>query len=220
MIRLGDIGAKVKRLQEQLSAAGYTLSLDGVFGKNTLFAVRAFQQATGLKTDGIVGSKTKEALNSCLLALNSHPPKTEHFSIEEFISPKDDMAMAGGVPLIYWKNIQTLMERLESLRRAVGYPLVIRSGYRSPTHNRNVGGATRSQHLYGKAADIYVKDYAIRCYDLAKIIDEHEDLRVLFGGLGLGSVKNVHVDIRSVKNPKKPTTWWYTYKSWKAWSRT
>jgi hypothetical protein len=33
-------------------------------------------------------------------------------------------------------------------------PLVVTSGYRTPEHNRAVGGAPHSQHLYMRALDI------------------------------------------------------------------
>jgi hypothetical protein len=45
---------------------------------------------------------------------------------------------------------------LERLRNAVGAPLHISSGYRSPELNRAVGGAQNSQHMMGQAADVYV----------------------------------------------------------------
>jgi uncharacterized protein YcbK (DUF882 family) len=47
-----------------------------------------------------------------------------------------------------------LLDMLEEMREAWGGPLVITSGYRCPAHNRAVGGAPRSLHLSGAAADI------------------------------------------------------------------
>ena len=42
---------------------------------------------------------------------------------------------------------------LEPARFLVG-PIIVNSGYRCEEVNRMVGGAARSQHLYGQAADI------------------------------------------------------------------
>ncbi len=44
----------------------------------------------------------------------------------------------------------------QQVRSGLGRPLVINSGYRSPEHNHDVGGATFSRHIYGDAADIDV----------------------------------------------------------------
>lgn len=43
---------------------------------------------------------------------------------------------------------------LEPLRAAMGFPIVISSGYRSEPLNKAVGGATNSYHLLGRAVDI------------------------------------------------------------------
>ncbi len=51
-----------------------------------------------------------------------------------------------------------LILKLEQLRYNLGNKaVIINSGYRTPTHNKRVGGASKSQHLYGKAADIVVR---------------------------------------------------------------
>ncbi len=42
-------------------------------------------------------------------------------------------------------------DKLLALRDRLGKPLIVRSAYRSPEHNRAVGGATRSKHLDGAA---------------------------------------------------------------------
>ena len=50
-----------------------------------------------------------------------------------------------------------LVIKLEELRKQLGLPIIITSGYRCPKHNKEVGGVEDSQHLYGNAADIKVK---------------------------------------------------------------
>ena len=51
---------------------------------------------------------------------------------------------------------------LDSLRKLVGAPLHITSGYRCEKHNKEVGGSPNSAHLRGKAADILVTDSEMR----------------------------------------------------------
>ena len=57
LLKVGSTGAQVKKLQKLLS-----LTADGVFGINTLKAVKAFQSKNGLVSDGVVGSKTWDVL--------------------------------------------------------------------------------------------------------------------------------------------------------------
>jgi peptidoglycan hydrolase-like protein with peptidoglycan-binding domain len=58
-IRFGNSGPYVRRLQEKLASLGYfTGTADGVFGQDTLNAVRNFQYAHALTADGVVGTKT------------------------------------------------------------------------------------------------------------------------------------------------------------------
>jgi murein DD-endopeptidase MepM/ murein hydrolase activator NlpD len=68
VLRQGENGAEVKKLQEQLNALGFkdaqgkTLVPDADFGGKTKQAVEAFQRAHGLVDDGIVGKATFAAL--------------------------------------------------------------------------------------------------------------------------------------------------------------
>ncbi|MCL3862345.1 phage tail tip lysozyme [Actinotalea sp. K2] len=63
LIRRGDRGDAVRRLQEQLTTAGHDPGVvDGIFGQATDRAVRSFQAANGLTADGIVGPHTERAL--------------------------------------------------------------------------------------------------------------------------------------------------------------
>ena len=53
------------------------------------------------------------------------------------------------------KNLTLLVEKiLDPLREAWGGPIIVTSGYRCGKLNRAVGGATKSQHMLGQAADI------------------------------------------------------------------
>ena len=49
---------------------------------------------------------------------------------------------------------ETAINKLQQLRDALGKPLIVVSAYRSPEHNRRVGGATNSYHMKGVAFDI------------------------------------------------------------------
>ena len=79
-----------------------------------------------------------------------------------------------------------LVRRLELLRALVGRPLRIVSGFRCPTHNAAVGGARRSSHLAGEAADIE-PGYATPA----------QARSVGFRGIGSRGAWAVHVDVRS-----------------------
>ncbi|MCC5960738.1 MAG: DUF882 domain-containing protein [Natronohydrobacter sp.] len=51
------------------------------------------------------------------------------------------------------------LDKLQALRDRLGKPLIVRSAYRSPQHNRNVGGAPRSKHMDGTAFDIAMSNH-------------------------------------------------------------
>ena len=64
MLRPGAKGAAVKDLQERLTALGYwNGKADGKFGSVTRQAVFALQKAARLGRDGVVGPKTRKALD-------------------------------------------------------------------------------------------------------------------------------------------------------------
>jgi zinc D-Ala-D-Ala carboxypeptidase len=51
------------------------------------------------------------------------------------------------------------LDTLQTLRDRLGKPLIIRSAYRSPEHNRAVGGAPHSKHMDGTAFDIAMSNH-------------------------------------------------------------
>lgn len=61
-VKKGQTGNSVKWVQWELNESGYSLKVDGDFGRDTLAAVRNFQKTRKLSVDGIVGTKTRAAL--------------------------------------------------------------------------------------------------------------------------------------------------------------
>lgn len=50
------------------------------------------------------------------------------------------------------------LDKLQALRTTLGKPLLITSAYRSPEHNRRVGGAKNSYHMQGVAFDVRMEN--------------------------------------------------------------
>lgn len=87
-----------------------------------------------------------------------------------------------------------LVDILQKVRDHFGKAVTITSAFRTASHNKKVGGATYSQHLYGKAADIKVSGVAP-----SVVADYVETLMPGTGGIGRYSTFT-HVDVRKVKS--------------------
>lgn len=84
-----------------------------------------------------------------------------------------------------------LIKFLQKIRDHFGTSVTINSGYRCPTHNRNIGGASQSYHMKGKAADIVVKGHTPK-----EVAQYAESL----GMKGIGVYKTfTHIDTRPSK---------------------
>jgi uncharacterized protein YcbK (DUF882 family) len=77
---------------------------------------------------------------------------TENFSLSEF-----DCKDGSELPTALLPNVLDLADNLQILRDYLGVPISINSAYRSLEYNRKIGGATNSQHLLAKAADIVIE---------------------------------------------------------------
>jgi zinc D-Ala-D-Ala carboxypeptidase len=83
---------------------------------------------------------------------------------------------------------------LEHIRGLVGRPLVVVSGTRCQAHNKAVGGAARSRHLAGDAADLRFGVVPVATAEAAGAT-----------GIGIAGRFAVHVDTR----PGRRARWRY-----------
>lgn len=69
-LTVGDKGDAVKTLQTKLNKVGYKLTVDGIYGDNTLKAVKSFQTKykKELEVDGVAGKNTITKLNAVIAA--------------------------------------------------------------------------------------------------------------------------------------------------------
>lgn len=118
----------------------------------------------------------------------------------------DELACKDGTPYpLEWRRNHAiqLAEIFEIIRSSFdNKPIKILSAYRTLTHNRKIGGAVKSQHLFGRALDIRPPDgYSVKqVYDLCKEFTHSGGIR------GLGLYKTfVHFDVR----PKERCQFWY-----------
>jgi len=80
---------------------------------------------------------------------------------------------------------------LQKIRDHFGKAVKINSGFRTPSYNAKVGGASESQHVLGTAADIVVD--GVTPHQVAEYADQ-------IGMCGIGIYKTfTHVDVRPEK---------------------
>ena len=114
---------------------------------------------------------------------------SRHFSRREF----DCKCGRWHCPARLVKISPELIEKLEVIRIYTGGGIRINSGIRCRWYNRKIGGASRSRHLSGVAADIV--SYRMTPTDIQSLIS-----RLWPHSYGLGRYRNfTHFDVRNYK---------------------
>ena len=170
----------------------YNGKIDGKWGALSATGTREFQNDFGISVTGKCNEETDKALKHAV-AYGMPEKKTDwkeikHFKRSEF---KCKCGKCGGFPV---EPDLKLLEVMEKIRNHFNAPVIINSGVRCSTHNKNVGGATKSQHLKGTAADIKVNGVEPK-----KVAEYAETLMPNHGGIGIYGTFT-HVDVRSVKS--------------------
>lgn len=122
-------------------------------------------------------------------ASNDNSQISPHFKVSEF------KCKCGGT---HQTMLDTeLVNKLETLYKNLNCSMiVINSGYRCATHDRNVGGSGRGQHCNGTAADIMCYDKNKKPINPKRVACAAQDIG--FNGIGrINTVDSTHVDVRS-----------------------
>lgn len=115
-----------------------------------------------------------------------HGKLSEHFKASEFqCKDKTEGLLVAN----------ELVEVLEKIRNNFNAPVIINSGYRTPSWNSKVGGAPNSYHCKGMAADIVVKGHSSR--EVAKYADS-----IMKQGGVIRYTNFVHIDVREERYRK------------------
>ena len=113
---------------------------------------------------------------------------TTNFNLSEF--NKHNFTITDTI----FQNIFELAKNLQVLRDEVKKPIKITSGYRPAEHNAKIGGATKSRHITGEAADLKIEGYTPK--QVAAIIEKLIAAgKMKQGGLGIYSTW-IHYDVR------------------------
>lgn len=98
-----------------------------------------------------------------------------------------------------------LIDILCEIREHYNAPVTINSGYRCPEHNAKIGGAPKSQHVTGSAADFTVK--GVKTLDLYNYIIKTYDDRPL--GIAKRISKDPHAGFVHLDTRGKRARWTY-----------
>ena len=174
---------------------------DGIMGPMTSDALKKFQESFGLAPTGELNEDTQKALKHAvaydMFAAETDTSDAEdwwgeiqYFAREEFACKcgRYHSPYCNGYPYSIRKELVLIAERA---RKHFGQPIDIVSGLRCERHNSDSGGVYNSQHMFGEAADIYVRGVSQKT-----VLDwflSQSDVRYAYA---IDGSSNVHYDIQ------------------------
>jgi hypothetical protein len=196
------MSALVKRSQSRLRQVGFPIKVDGKTGPQTRAAIKLFQEGWAGK-----------------VRIRQHGRLSPYTQRAILWSARNGGAVGSAAPNLTWRECKSkgngwprvnrhFALAHEKLRRAYHGPVVYLSVHRDPAHNKKVGGAQYSQHVYGTAGDLAQLRLTVR---------QVRSLGVYSGiGYNRSSGKVRHVDVRHAGpnnttggSPRNPTIWEY-----------
>ena len=192
----------VEQKQCLLKYLGYYEGIvDNDWGKKSKEATEDFQNAEGLKADGVFGDATLKAAIDAVA--NNRFKKTtttttdkaepsgdfwdeiKYFNKSEFAC-KCGRRYCNGYPA---EPKEKLIRVADKIRENLGGAATVSSGVRCSQHNSNVGGVSNSRHLSGKAMDFCVAGKTAN--QVLAEVNKHSEIRYTY------AIDNgyVHMDI-------------------------
>jgi len=166
ILRDGDKGELVKKLQEGLAYLGYHPGpIDGHFGNMTEDAVEAFQKKSKIYVDGKVGPSTADMFNRALgspqieLHLNLSPPEEEIKDTDKKLKwvrcPADRFQNRGGFTRTTLReDTAEAYNKLYEEVHALGGIITSAGGRRGLSSKASPARSKKSMHYVGRAFDM------------------------------------------------------------------
>ncbi|MBL8916213.1 MAG: D-alanyl-D-alanine carboxypeptidase family protein [Archangium sp.] len=189
-LRINSRGSQVVRLQKELKAAGFNPGpTDGIFGRGTQRAVRAYQSKYRLGVDGIVGPRTWSKLlhdgktpagGTSSVSRPSSAPRGR--SVLGYVngSPRRIQIAPVGNGKYLRADAAARFNQMKAAARRAGVNLSVVSGFRTMAQQRQLYAAYRagrgnlaarpgySNHQGGLSADLNTGGYNTRAYKWLK----------------------------------------------------
>ena len=214
----------IKEIQTQLKKTNlYKGEIDGIAGKLTIEALANFKESIWLTYPELIGVSTAGSLleveehkGSTESSQLEDISDTNEFTGSSMLLPTNTLVYANQRIIsdisLTWgemtKNCKRIPESKEIVNNIIEVTklfgeirdkwndsIIVTSGYRPPAINKQVGGASRSQHILGKAIDCQpAKGNIYTFYEVVSGIMRSKGT----GGLGRGMRLNfVHIDTRN-----------------------
>ena len=182
----------------------YTGQIDGIWGRLSEEATRAFQAGYGLEEDGIFGADTEKRILE-VIGSGEQPAKQTQTSqetgegadwwrdIRYFTRAEFKCKCGGRFCNGYPAEMQEAVVKIaDAAREHFGKPAYVISGLRCQQWNAHEGGVSNSQHMYGEAVDLKVD--VVSAGELQAFVSKQPACRYSY----CINDTNVHFDINKV----------------------